>query len=164
MKTAMKILLRDMLRLQRQHGQRHPRQAGAFPGGIDRQTHLSTALGVNFLLNAGEGLAVEAGLRAPYRRALSAGIRYLLRVRIPHRLRRQKLFEPRRGVKWREGICGAGDPDGLSQWVSEAASTAMALEVFSKYAMAYDKTDNTILNGSRIELFQRGARPPPPAR
>jgi hypothetical protein len=158
MKTAMRALLRDVLRMQRQHKRKHPRQAGAFPGGIDRQTHLSTALGLTFLLNVGEGLAVEAGLRTEYRRALNEGISYLLRERIPHRLRRQRRFEATQGVKWREGICGAGDPDGLSLWVSEAASTAMALEALSKYAMAYEKTSNTILDNRRIEVFRRVSR------
>ncbi|EKE02372.1 MAG: hypothetical protein ACD_20C00395G0002 [uncultured bacterium] len=160
MKNAMKKLLKDVLEDQRDFVKQNPDKPGAFPGGADRTTDLSTALGVIFLLNVGKDLANEIGAGKEYDEVLKNGVNYLLRNSSPHKIEnfdtfnRDKLrtLESGKGLKWEAGLFFAGDPQNCTQWWSEAYTTAMALEALAKYSLAYDKGGVSISAGRRINI------------
>jgi len=162
MRNAMKKLLNDVLDDQKEFVEKKPKKAGAFPGGIDTTTDLSTALGVIFLLNVGKDVAEEAGLGKEYDKSLKDGIDYLTKNARPHKIKNEDTFNRKkeeiekddRGLKWQEGLFFAGDPQNLSQWYSQAYTTAMVLEAMGKYTMGYDKGGGGILDGRRINIQQ----------
>lgn len=158
MKGAMGKLLADVLADQAGFEKKNPRKKGAFPGGMDPSTDLSTALGVTFLLNVGRDLAAERGLAEQYDRALAGGIDYLVKNRSSHSAAYDDTFTPDaggkkpQGLKWKEGLFFAGDPQNMSQWVSEAYTTSMVLEAMNKYALAYDQSGRSIRDTGRLKL------------
>jgi hypothetical protein len=162
MKDAMQTLLRDVLEDRNAFLNENPDKKGAFPGGADMTTDLSTALGVTFLLNVGEETAKETGLVEEYREALHGGIEYLQKNGVAHKIKNDDTFnregqkrtdDNSSGLKWEEGLFFAGDPQNMAQWCSEAYTTSMALEAFTKYTLAYDKDSNVnILEGRKINV------------
>jgi hypothetical protein len=143
MRRAMRLLLGDVLIDHRFFGWKTGK-VGAFPGGADETTSLSTALGVTFLLNVGREIAEEEGLEKAYDDSLTAGIRFLLREAMPYRVRDRGTFNsegrPTRGLKWEDGLFFSEGPQNYTQWWSEAFSTAMVLESLSKFVRAYDRS------------------------
>lgn len=163
MRGAMGKLLVDVLADQADFEKRNPRKKGAFPGGLDPSTDLSTALGVIFLLNVGRDVAAERGLAEKYDRALARGIDYLVKNRNPHSAAYADTLVPdagskeAQGSKWKEGLFFCGDPQNITQWVSEAFTTSMVLEAMNKYALAYDQSGRSVRDTGKLKLSGRPA-------
>ena len=162
MRRSMKKLLKDVLEDQANFVKENPDKEGAFPGGFDKTTHLSTALGVIFLLNVGKDVADEAGLGKEYDKAMKDGINYLLKEGKSYKIKNKDTFNREneevgkkdKALRWQEGLFFAGDPQNATQWVSEAYTTSMVLEAMGKYAMAYDKGGVSIVDGRKIKINQ----------
>lgn len=154
MKTAMKRLLSDIIKMQK--------KSGAFPGGEDKSDHLSTALALTSLLNIGRDLATDAGLVSEYDRSLKRGVDYLLNKRIKHRVRfkdslgfsidpRGKIIKPK-AYTWESGLFFAASFWDLAHWRSKAFTVSMVLEALTKYALAYDLGNVDISKGRKLIL------------
>ncbi|PKK88750.1 MAG: hypothetical protein CVV64_17265 [Candidatus Wallbacteria bacterium HGW-Wallbacteria-1] len=154
MKRAMKKLLADLIIMQE--------KSGAFPGGEDKSDHLSTALALTSMLNIGRDLAVEAGLETQFGQAVEKAVSYLLKKRIKHKVcfddtlgvsidSRGRLEKPK-AYTWESGLFFAASFWDLAHWRSRAFTVSMVLEALSKYALAYDLGDVTILKGRRLIL------------
>ena len=147
MRETMGILLGDLLGMQKADG--------SFPGGKDRTRHLSTALATNALMNIGASVARDNNLSDAYQSALAKAIKYLVSARRPHRL----MFSGNGnspaggyGFKWAPGLFFAGSFGDLAHWRSEPYSTAIVLEALVKFALGYDRTTSTLLNGRRYRV------------
>lgn len=154
MKKAMKKLLGDLIKMQEENG--------AFPGGEDKSNHLSTALGLTSMLNIGRDLAIQAGIETQYDQAVEKAVSYLLKKRIKHKVcfddtlgvcldSRGRLEKPK-AYTWESGLFFAASFWDLAHWRSKAFTVSMVLEALSKYALAYDLGDVTILKGRKLIL------------
>ncbi len=159
MRIAMKKLLKDLLKEQQEWGQKQTKHKGAFPGGVDKSDHLSTALGVTSLINIGRGIAKEEGLEKEYGQAIKAGISYLLRSckwEKPCNNSTIGSYTSSKGecATWDSGLFFASSFMDLSHWRSRAFTVSMALEALTKYALAYDM-DLVRMGDRRIKLTKK---------
>jgi len=155
--AALGVLVHDVL------DQQSP--DGSFDGGFDRSRDLSTALAVATLLNLGEETASSAGLDlAEYRHAIESGLQFLYRHRRAVPTRNRDTFASLHGrggsgrtaLSWEPGIVFADNLWNLMQWRSEAYTTAIVLEAFARYALAYDRQPAGISEGPRIQVDAAG--------
>jgi len=158
MKKAMKVLLSDLLNEQDMTDSEHT-GTGAFSGGVDKTTHLSTALGCIALMNIGEELAEEAGLLERYTKGLEAGINYLLTEKKRYSVKSPTTFGRKtsvskavKGYQWDDGLFFSASFWELAQWRSKPYSIAMIMEAFIKYRLGYHKLDCTIVNSPKLSL------------
>jgi hypothetical protein len=160
LKPAMAILLKDLLKIQNEYAIKYPKHAGAFPGGEDRMDHVSTALGVTTLLNIGADVAQEAGVQSQYDKAIRGGIGYLLKTRKKWKIQNKETFNKLKknrhihGYCWESGLFFAASFWDLAHWRSVPFTTAMVLEAFTKYLLAYDKGGVSIMEGRRLHIMQ----------
>ncbi|MCP4382512.1 MAG: hypothetical protein GY798_14035 [Hyphomicrobiales bacterium] len=138
---------------------------GWFDGGPDHSRDLSTALAVVTLLNLGEDIATSAGLRlTDYRNSIVRGLDYLYRHRRVVRVKHQDTLtawplegrDPGFALSWEPGVFFADSFWNLAQWRSEAYTTAIVLEAFARYAMAYDRHPSGILDSPRLKVDEAG--------
>lgn len=158
LKSGMRALLRDLLRLQAERAAAYPKRQGSFPGGEDRTDFVSTALAVTSLLNIGRELAVEEGLAERYDQAVRSGVEYLLATR---RVWKAKNAETAAefgingkiaGCHWDSGLFFAASFWDLAHWRSDAFTTAMALEALAKYRMGWEFGKADIMTGRRLVM------------
>ncbi|MBM4252369.1 MAG: hypothetical protein FJ146_10395 [Deltaproteobacteria bacterium] len=167
MKEAMRRLLFDLLREQRDLAATNPKHAGAFSGGADPTYDLATGLALASLLNIGESLATEAGVLSDYQRAIAKAAAYLT----AHQQRAQIKFgttfnrdndrflfpNPRdKARKWDSGVFFSASNWKLAQWRSDAYTVAIVLEALAKYALAYEQSDESFLEGARLKVTSYG--------
>lgn len=159
MHTAMKKLLKDLLKEQKEWGQKQTKHKGAFPGGVDNSDHLSTALGVISLINIGRGIAKEEGIEKAYDQAIKAGISYLLKScewKKPYNSSTIGKYTSSKGecATWDSGLFFASSFMDLSHWRSQAFTVSMVLEALTKYALAYD-LDLVRMGDRRMRLMKK---------
>lgn len=143
MKEAMQYFLQDLLKAQKEWGNKNPTRKGAFPGGDDKSDHLSTALAVTTLINIGRENAAELGLTSEYEVALRGGINYLLEQCIWKKPRNRETmgkFKTPNGkcATWMSGLFFAASFWDLAHWRSQAFTVSIVLEALTKYVLAYD--------------------------
>jgi hypothetical protein len=156
MQEAMQILLRDLLKAQKEWGNKNPTRRGAFPGGDDKSDHLSTGLAVTALINIGRSNAAAIGLAEEYDASLRAGVDYLLEQCIwqkpKNRESRGKFKTPgNKCATWMSGLFFAASFWDLAHWRSQAFTVSIVLEALTKYALAYD-LDLSPMGARRIRL------------
>ena len=148
--AAMSILLSDLLAMQDDDG--------SFPGGKDKTRVLSTALGVNALINIGAATAASPGLLPAYENAIAKGVAWLVYHRQPRKVRFDQTFAagnasaPTTGYTWQSGLFFASSYWDLAQWRSEPYTTAVTLEALAKFALAYDIDDASVLRGRKLRV------------
>ncbi len=156
LRRSIKILLRDILKIQKQYAEEFPDKKGAFPGGEDTSDILSTALGLATLLNIGSDIAEELGMEKQYRESIEHAVRYLLREKRKIRIKNRKDFKnftnkPKYGFYWGDGLFFTSSYWDLAHWRSEPFTAAMVLEALTKYLLNYeDKRDINALKGPRL--------------
>jgi hypothetical protein len=143
---AMRVVLLQLLDEQAGWARRHPRRAGAFPGGDDASDHLATALGVTALLNLGVETARAIGRATELEAAVKAGVRRLLedghRRRPWHPSTLATLGDRNATVwEWDSGLFFASSYWDMAHWRSRAYTAAMVLEALVKYVLGYDLGD-----------------------
>lgn len=151
-KEAMMYILKDLIKAQKDWGEKNPTRRGAFPGGDDRSDHLSSALAVATLINIGRENALEAGLVKEYDQAIKAGVNYLLEQCIwkyPKNASTVGKFKTPKGkvATWMSGLFFAASFWDLAHWRSQAFTVSIVLEALTKYALGYD-----------LDLVAAGAR------
>ena len=167
MKSAMRRLLFDLLREQRDLAASSPKHAGAFSGGADPTYDLATGLALAGLLNIGEGIAAEAGVLVDYQKALVAAVDYLtshqekVQIKFGTTFNRDNdrfLFpNPKdKARKWDSGVFFSASNWKLAQWRSDSYTAAIVLEALAKYALAYEQSDDSLLNGPRLRVVSYG--------
>lgn len=136
-------------------------EKGWFDGGADPSRDLSTALAVTTLLNLGEQVARDAAIPlAEYRYAIGAGLDYLKTQARSVPIRNADTFArivvrvsvPKESLTWDPGVFFASTFWDLVQWRSEAYTLAVVLEAFTRYALAFDKHQESIRGRYRIGL------------
>jgi hypothetical protein len=158
LRDVMGILVKDILDEQLTLSRTNPFLAGAMPGGEDQSYHLSTALGLNALLNIGRDIAEEAGVLAKYQVGVKKAVEYLLRSKKEALVVNDSTFKSwsktgqDKGYHWEGGIFFTNSFTKFVQWRSNAYTTAIVLESLSKYLMAYDFDNTTLLEGRRIRM------------
>lgn len=129
---------------------------GSFSGGEDSGRDLSTALACTALINMGESLAIENGVLPAYRKAIKAGISYLLRTKQLYSVKNSDTFMESgnlpQAYHWNEGAFFSASYSKLAQWRSEPFTTAMVLEAFAKYRIGYFKINSNITDAPKIRL------------
>jgi len=167
MASAMRRLLFDLLREQRDLAAMNPKHSGAFSGGADPTYDLSTGLALVSLLNIGADIAAGAGVLNEYQSAIASAVAYLTvhqeRVQIKfgttfNRENDRFLF-PNHGDKarkWDSGVFFSASNWKLAQWRSDAYTAAIVLEALAKYALAYDQSDESFLEGPRLKVVSYG--------
>ncbi len=139
-------LLKDILAYQQQDSP----ELIYFPGDAEAYVpetshHLSTALGLNALLNLGEEVATQADLLEDYQRCIKGNIAYLLNVakykRCEFKSTRKAFLAGRQDkiiATWEDGLFFSSTYWDVCHWRSSAISNACVLEALSKYLMLYD--------------------------
>ena len=162
-KSAMRRLLYDLLREQRDLAFGNPARGGAFPGGEDPTFDLSTGLGLASLLNIGESIAAEAGVIDAYHQAITSAVRYLVASQQSTQINFSTTFNrdndqflfPNpfdKARKWHSGVFFSASNWKLAQWRSDAYTVAIVLEALTKYALGYDQNDNSFREGQRLRV------------
>lgn len=156
MPAAMSKLLNDLLNEQEAWGKKNPGRVGAFPGGEDRSDHLSTALGLNSLLNIGREIAERNNLADRYDRGINTAVQYLIRSAkspaITYNSTRA-IFSGKnyKAKTWDSGLFFSASFWDLGQWRSELLTVAIVAEGLMKYALAYDYDRNA--GGKTLRLI-----------
>ncbi len=133
-KKFLYLLAKQILQLQNRNG--------SFHGGYDKSPVLATALATVSLLNIG---VKDSGIpQATYTAAINKSLNWLDKVAI----------ESMEGRKWEPGIFFSASAWSIAQWRSEAYSTAIVLEAFTKFALNYPLTEDAIVNGAKLDLDQ----------
>ncbi len=163
MQEIVSKILVDLLDMQDRFARSHPQLKGAFPGGIDQTTHLSTALALCSLLNIGEKVAGSEGLLYRYRNAVESAVHFLICQKKSHRIRHKDSFSMQKGKSfgftsrkafvWKAGLAFSSSYRDLAHWRSRAYTVAMVLESLTKYLLEYDKYDYTLSNGPRVLIL-----------
>ncbi len=159
LKQAMRRILLDLIKDQKDLSKASPRLKGAFPGGADLTYDLSTALAVTTLLNIGRDIASEAFALKDYENALEGGISYLLNhqksvnLHFNDTFARGRLAKPSDDARyWHSGLFFSASKWSLAQWRSEAYTNAMVLEALSKYVIGWDLGSETISQAKRLKI------------
>ncbi len=115
-------------------------------------------------LNLGEEVARDTEIALDdYRQAIRSGLQFLhdnartVRVRNPDTFARGTLADAvhTEALAWKPGIFFASTFRGLPEWRSEAYTTAIVLEAFSGYALAFDLHSEDILGIYRLSMDER---------
>ena len=157
--NAMKILLKDLLNEQNMilsNGLPY----GSFDGGEDTSRDLSTALACCALLNIGEKTAIETGQLKAYRKAIYAGIAYLIKAKQPYTIQNSETFitYPPRAYKWEDGLFFSASFTQLAHWRSNALTAAIVIEALTKYRMRYHKHRHTLIQTKKATLIPPGTK------
>lgn len=158
LRDGMKKLLKDVLKLQHNYYKNKRKNRGAFPGGIDNNDYLSTALGLSTLLNIGIDIAKEEGLEKEYSQTVDNAVQYLIKNRKKAHIKNKDAFSeftsvPEYSYRWSQGIFFSSSYKDLAVWRSEAYTNAMVLEALAKYILGYDyDTGTNIMTGKRIYI------------
>jgi len=113
---------------------------GAFPAFNSVSYNLSTALGLNTLLNLGRENACKAGKQDVFDSVVNNSIRFLL-------MSQKKSAKPDKtfGVKetfWLSGPLFSSSIQDMAHWYSNSQNTGLVLEALTKYLLGYDMINN----------------------
>lgn len=147
-KVVGKLLL-DIIKMQEQLGRKHSHMRGAFPGGFDEYSDLSTAMGLVTLLNIGEQKARSIGIQDRYNLAIEQSVDYLLSSRIREKPYAKKaLLEAENHIhenfKWKAGTFFSSSDWSLAHWRSEPFTVAIVLEALSKYQLNWQQSSEPV--------------------
>ena len=166
LQEAMARLARELIADQAAVKQKTPEQAGAFSGGIDKSSHLATALALSTLLNIGADTAEKYGFLASYQRALNDGVAYLIKARIRQRVlfagetllrsgEESSTGPTRYGYRWNSGLFFSASFWDMAQWRSEAYTVAIVMEALTKYMLAYEFSHEPTPHNLRVTIRQQ---------
>jgi hypothetical protein len=165
LEDAMARLAQDLIADQASVRLKVPGQAGAFSGGADKSYHLATALAVSSLLNIGVEIAEKYGFLASYKRAIQDGVTYLIRERVAHKVLFSETLVnpaeshsssgPRYGYRWTSGLFFSASAWDLAQWRSEAYTVAMVMEALTKYMLAYELSQQSLVSDLKVTIKQQ---------
>lgn len=131
-----KILV-DLMEEQYLYESAHPELEGAFPPSDSVSRVLSTALGLNVLLNLGRQHAEKAGVADRYDNLIHKSLVFLLKNRHTHPLKSIRGFEKNILYHWPSGPLFSSSIHELAHWYSNSLTTSLVLEAFTKYILGF---------------------------
>lgn len=141
----------QIIEMQQDFESKHPSLKGAFPVFDSISYNLSTALGLNTLLNLGRENAVKSGNQELFDEIIKNSLDFLLKSKKEH-VAAKKYF-CRKEIFWISGPLFSSSVQDLAHWFSNSQNTALVLEAFTKYLLDYHK----ITSGNKMKIGKMSA-------
>lgn len=128
-------LVNQIIELQQDFEKKYPEMKGVFPVFDSISYNLSTALGLNTLLNLGRENAAKAGNSELFDKIIKNSLDFLLQnIKEPLK---SKTYCSSKENFWLSGPLYSSSVQDLAHWYSNSQNTALVLEAFTKYLLDF---------------------------
>lgn len=135
------VFVNQIIELQQDFEKKHPEMKGAFPVFDSVSYNLSTALGLNTLLNLGRGNAIKAGNKELFDKIIKNSLDFLLQNK--KEPIKSRSYCSSKEYFWLSGPLYSSSVQDLAHWYSNSQNTALVLEAFTKYLLKYQDNNSS---------------------